>query len=212
VWAIRSFDTLPSTQQYLIEAIRQGEITQPMAIIAEEQTQGQGSRNNTWEGGRGNLFASVSVELTSLPGDLLPQSASIYFAWILKEALAEMGENIWLKWPNDLYTDDGKIGGIMTQKLKDFFVVGIGVNLKKNQNAHTSLSTDISALILLNIFLKHLAKYPKWKHLFSKYQLEFEKNRAFFIHHKNAKIGLENAILCDDGSLQINDERMYSLR
>jgi len=100
----------------------------------------------------------------------------------------------------------------MTQKLKNFFVVGIGVNLKKNQNSYTALSTDISALILLNMFLEELEKYPKWKHLFSQFKVEFELSRAHFVHRNDARISLRDAVLHADGSLEINDERMYSLR
>jgi len=209
---VRSFDTLPSTQVYLVDRIRREEITRPVAIIAEEQTAGQGSRHNTWEGGRGNLFTSIAVEATSLPEDLLPQSASIYFAYLFKEILQEIDPGVWLKWPNDLYLGEEKIGGVMTQKLKNFFVVGIGVNLKKNQNSFSALNTDISALILLNIFLEHLAQYPKWKDLFSKIKVEFEFSRAHFVHKNGARISLQDAVLCDDGSLEINGERMYSLR
>ena len=209
---ILSFETLPSTQGYLVDRIRQREITQPVAVIAEEQTAGKGSRNNTWEGGQGNLFASVAVHATDLPEDMLPQSASIYFAYFLKEVLHEINPNVWLKWPNDLYLGEDKIGGVMTQKLKDFFVVGIGVNLKKNRNSFSALNTDISALILLNIFLERLEKYPKWKDLFSKFKVEFEFSRAHFVHKNGARISLRDAVLCDDGSLEINGERMYSLR
>ncbi len=212
MWAIRSFETLPSTQIHLVEAIRNGTITEPVVIVAEEQTDGVGSRHNHWAGGRGNLFASIAVETRSLPDDLPLQSTSIYFALIAQEALRELGAQVWLKWPNDLYENDAKIGGVMTQKLKNFFVVGLGINLKKNQNSYRALSTDISALILLNIFLKRLDQYPKWKDLFSIYRVEFEQHRAFSVHRKDSTISLQNAVLCDDGSLTIHDERMYSLR
>ena len=209
---IQTFATLPSTQSYLVEQVREGIITKPTAVITEEQTQGLGSRNNSWEGGRGNFFASIAVAADALPDDLLPQSASIYFAYIFKEILTKIDPNVWLKWPNDLYWGDAKVGGVMTQKLKNFFVVGIGVNLKKNQNSYTALSTDISALILLNMFLEELEKYPKWKHLFSQFKVEFELSRAHFVHRNDARISLRDAVLHADGSLEINDERIYSLR
>jgi BirA family biotin operon repressor/biotin-[acetyl-CoA-carboxylase] ligase len=212
VWAIRSFDTLPSTQAYLVEQIRLGLVTEPTAILAAHQTQGHGSRGNSWEGGEGNLFASIAVRLSDIPEDLPIQAASIYFGWLMRDTLRDMGEKVWLKWPNDLYKDESKIGGIITQKLKNFLIVGVGVNLKKNQNGYSALSTDISPLILLNMYLEHLEKSPKWKHLFSKFQIEFNLSRAFLSHHKNAKISLRNAELCNDGSLKINDERIYSLR
>jgi len=209
---IQTFATLPSTQSYLVEQVREGIITEPMAVITEEQTRGLGSRNNSWEGGRGNFFASIAVAADALPDDLLPQSASIYFAHIFKDILLKIDPDVWLKWPNDLYHHDAKIGGVMTQKLKDFFVIGIGVNLKKNQNSYTALSTDISALILLNMFLEELTKYPKWKHLFSQFKVEFELSRAHFVHRNDARISLRDAVLHEDGSLEINDERIYSLR
>jgi BirA family biotin operon repressor/biotin-[acetyl-CoA-carboxylase] ligase len=212
MWAIRSFETLPSTQTYVIEGIRDGTIRSPLVVIARDQTQGRGSRSNTWEGGEGNLFASIAVEASAMPEDLLPQSASIYFAWLMREVLVEIDEKVWLKWPNDLYLGQEKIGGVITHKLKNFFVVGIGVNLKKNKNNYSALCTDIPALILLNIFLQRLDKYPKWKHLFSKYQIEFEQNSAFSAHSNDAIISLRDALLLEDGSLQINDERIYSLR
>jgi BirA family biotin operon repressor/biotin-[acetyl-CoA-carboxylase] ligase len=212
VWAIHSFDTLPSTQGYLVEQVRLGAIEQPTAVIATQQTDGHGSRGNTWEGGDGNFFASIAMELKYLPDDLPLQAASIYFGWIMRDTLRKVGEEVWLKWPNDLYQGESKIGGVITQKLKNFLVIGIGVNIQKNQHGYNALSTDISALILLNMFLECLDKFPKWKHLFSKFQLEFTLSRAFSTHNENAKISLHNAVLCDDGSLKINDERIYSLR
>lgn len=209
---ILSFETLPSTQAYLVDRIRRGEIIRPVAVIAEEQTAGQGSRHNTWEGGRGNLFASIAVEAASMPEDILPQSASIYFAYLFKEILHEIDPGVRLKWPNDLYLGGDKIGGVMTQKLKNFFVVGVGVNLRKNRNSFSALNTDISALILLNIFLDRLEQTPKWKDLFSKFKVEFEFSRAHLVHQNGARISLQDAVLHDDGSLEINGERMYSLR
>jgi len=209
---IISFESLPSTQLYLTEQIRRHQITVPTAVIARKQTGGIGSRNNTWEGGEGNFFASVALAEDDMPADLPVHTSSVYFAYIMKEALEEAGEKVWLKWPNDLFRDDSKVGGVITQKLKGFFVVGIGINLKKDANAYSSLSTDISPLILLNIFLKRLLKYPKWKQILSKYKVEFEEHRAYFFHHNGAKMSLKNAQLCDDGSLMINDERIYSLR
>ncbi len=209
---IISFESLPSTQLYLIDQIRSGEISDPVAVIAKEQSEGIGSRNNSWEGGEGNFFASIAIREGETPDDLPIQASSIYFAYIMKEAIEETGEKVWLKWPNDLFKGDDKIGGIVTQKLKGFMVAGIGINLKKDSNRYSSLSTDISPLILLNIFLERLLRYPKWKQILSKYKVEFEHSRAYFFHHNGAKMSLRNAQLCDDGSLMINNERIYSIR
>jgi len=210
---IRSFESLPSTQSYLLEQVRAGCLDCPVAVLTREQTAGQGSRANRWESSRDDLLASVAVCAEALPEDLPVQSASIYFGWLMRQALQEAGaENIWLKWPNDLYNDEAKIGGIITQKLKDSFIVGIGVNLKKNPKGYSALSTDISALILLNIFWGKVAEAPKWKQILSEFRVEFEQHRDAKAHTKTSRITLQDAVLCDDGSLEIHGERIHSLR
>ena len=109
---ILSFDSLPSTQKYLLEKLEEKALKAPIAIIASDQSSGVGSRDNSWSGGDGNFFASIAVELEMLPKDLSLSSASIYFSLIMKQTLEALGENIWLKWPNDFYFNDDKVGGV----------------------------------------------------------------------------------------------------
>ena len=209
---IVSFESLPSTQTYLLNQIERGDITTPTAVITAQQTAGIGSRENSWSGGEGNFFVSLALTEACLPSDLPPASASIYFAYLMKEALKKSAEEVWLKWPNDLYKDDAKVGGVITRKLSSFLVLGIGINLKKNQNGHSSLDTDISPLILLNIFLEEVQKKPEWKEVFSQYKIEFDLSKSYFTHQNGLKIEMKNAILCADGSLDIDGGKVYSLR
>ena len=209
---IYSFETLPSTQKYLVEKIYQAELAAPVAVIAAEQSQGVGSRENGWSGGEGNFFASFAVDLTDLPADLSLSSASIYFAYIMKQTLEEQGENVWLKWPNDFYLDEEKVGGVITQKVKNSLVCGIGINLKKSSNGFRALYSDISAEFLLKSYLERVKKFPKWKQIFSEYQIEFEQSRRFSVHIENYQESLQDALLCEDGSLLIEGKRVFSLR
>lgn len=209
---IHFFKSLASTQKYLIEAIRKEELYAPVAVMAEEQTEGIGSRNNSWSGGRGNFFASFAVPLSLLPEDLPLPSASIYFSYLMKQTLEKMGESLWLKWPNDFYVEQQKIGGTITKKMERCLICGIGINLKKNQNGYDALQSDISAQNLLKNYLEAVEKFPKWKQVFSEYRVEFELSRKFSVHYENHKISLENATLCSDGSLLIGDKKVYSLR
>ncbi|WP_457605655.1 biotin--[acetyl-CoA-carboxylase] ligase [Nitratifractor sp.] len=209
---ILSFDSLPSTQRYLTEAIRRGEIGGPTAVIAGEQTDGIGSRDNRWEGGRGNFFASFALPEPMLPEDLPPQSASIYFAWPMREILAEQDPEVWLKWPNDLYRGEKKIGGVVTHRLQNFYVAGIGVNLKKNENSFEALETELTPMILLDMYLTRLEKAPEWKRIFRKYRLEFEKSRRFEVHVGAELKSLKNAHIMEDGSLMIDQERIVGAR
>jgi len=209
---ILSFSSLFSTQKYLIKELEEGRVKAPVAVICAEQYSGVGSRDNDWSGSEGNFFASIAVNLDDLPQDLPLSSASIYFSFIMKQTLLNEDENIWLKWPNDFYLNDDKVGGTITKKVNDSLVCGIGINLKKSQNGYRALQSDISPLKLLENYLDALEKFPNWKQIFSEYEVEFELSRKFSVHIENYQKSLGNATLCDDGSLVIGGKKVFSLR
>jgi len=209
---ILSFKTLPSTQKYLIQQLQEGSLKAPVAVISSEQSSGIGSRDNSWSGGEGNFFASIAIEIDQLPKDLPLGSASIYFSFIMKQTLETLGEDIWLKWPNDFFLNDEKIGGTITKKFKNTVVCGIGINLKKSQNGYRALECDISAQFLLQKYLQKVEKFPTWKQIFREYEIEFELSRKFSVHIENDKKSLSDATLCEDGSLIIGGKRVFSLR
>lgn len=181
-------------------------------MIANQQHSGIGSRDNSWSGGEGNFFASIAVDLEDLPKDLPLESASIYFSFIMKQTLEALGEDVWLKWPNDFYLDDEKIGGTITKKIKNTLVCGMGINLKNSQNGYRALECDISARNLLEKYLEKIEKFPEWKQIFRLYEIEFELSRKFSVHIENDKKSLSDATLCEDGSLIIEGKRVFSLR
>ena len=209
---IVSFDRLDSTQKYLVSAIRDSRLVAPVAIIANEQIDGVGSRGNRWEGGLGNLYTSIAVPKSYMPSDLPTISASLYFGWIMRDVLYRYNNNVWLKWPNDIYLDSDKIGGVITNILKDTLIVGIGVNLKSGSNSYRALDIKKEPLELLREYIVALEATPSWKSIFSKYQLEFEKSKMAITHYKDSVIDMHNAILCDDGCIIKNGERIVSLR
>jgi BirA family biotin operon repressor/biotin-[acetyl-CoA-carboxylase] ligase len=209
---ILCFNQLESTQTYLIEKIRNKTYFTPLAIMAKEQIKGVGSRDNSWEGGGGNLFFSLALELEELPKDLPLSSASIYFSFIMKQVLLKYTDEIWLKWPNDLYHNQSKIGGTITKKIDNILVCGMGINLQKKSNSFEALNLDIEPLILLKKYLSELEEYPSWKQIFSQYRIEFARSKDFFTHIGKEYKSLENAILSEDGSLIIDNKRVYSIR
>ena len=206
------FDRLPSTQRYLVDALKKNKITAPAAVICKEQTDGIGSRENQWEGMEGNFFASIAVPLSLLPEDLPLASASIYFSFLMKGVLQKEAESVWLKWPNDFYTESKKAGGTMTQKVGDILVCGMGINLKTAREPYGTLSLKTDARKVLECYLKALEKFPEWKQVFSEYRVEFEKSKGYSVHIENRRKSLENAQLCEDGSLLIEGKKVYSLR
>ena len=209
---ICSLERIDSTQRYLTDALKAGRLCAPVAVVAREQYAGRGSRENSWNGLEGNLFLSFALPRSDLPDDLKLESAAIYFAYLLEEVLSEAGSELWLKWPNDFYLGDRKIGGTITHLHGGDLVCGIGLNLKAAPTGFATLDINIEQGVLLTAYFAKLEKSPSWKQIFSKFQLEFEKSRACFTHNGDRKLSLENAILCDDGAIVCNGQRIFSLR
>ena len=205
-------ESVDSTQAYLKKALLTNKIQAPYAVLAKNQTNGVGSRDNTWTGIDGNLFLSFALPLTYLPKDLKIESSSIYFAYLLKEVLHQMGSSVFLKWPNDFYIDDLKIGGMITNIVNDCIVCGVGLNLVLSPKDFGVLDIKISKEELLKKYFTNIEKLVSWKKVFSKYKIEFAHKKKFITHKKNLTISLEKAVLQDDGSIIVDGQRIYSTR
>ncbi|MFZ2889662.1 biotin--[acetyl-CoA-carboxylase] ligase [Sulfuricurvum sp.] len=209
---IHWFESLDSTQNYLIEALKKGDLNVPVCIGTDMQTVGKGSRGNAWVGEKGNLFISVAMKRSMLPEDLKLESSSIYFAFLMKEFLASKNSKVWLKWPNDFYLDEKKIGGLITNIVGDFLVCGIGMNLVFAPENFEKIDLDITALDITEGYCALFENLPSWKQIFSNYKIEFENSREFFTHNNNEKVTLKRAVLLKDGSLMCDGQRIFSLR
>ncbi|WP_024787112.1 MULTISPECIES: biotin--[acetyl-CoA-carboxylase] ligase [unclassified Lebetimonas] len=199
VWEIIYFNKIDSTQKYLIENIDKYKL--PVCVWSEYQTEGIGSRGNRWLGERGNLFFSFALKNNL---NIPIQSLSIFFAFVMKKTLENFGLNLFMKWPNDLYTKDlKKVCGVLSQFKKDILTVGIGVNTKKSpSNNFAGLDLKIKNDKILKGFLKNIYNYS-WEEIINEYQKEFEKTKNLFDI---------DGILEDDGSLKIKNKRVYSRR
>ena len=153
--------TVNSTQTYLKELIREKKIDIPYAVVSNIQTDGVGSRGNTWTGIDGNLFLSFAYSINDLPDDLALESSSIYFAYILKETLEEFGSKVWLKWPNDFYLDNLKIGGMITNITRETLICGVGLNILTAPESFDKLDINVNKEDLLNKYFKKLENKTK---------------------------------------------------
>ena len=209
------FDSLPSTQCSLIEDIKSSKVVPPVVYAAQRQPQGIGSRGNSWDDVGEALFFSCALDEATLPVDLPTISLSLYFGMLFKEELASHGSKVWLKWPNDLYRENQKIGGIITAKVGQAIVFGIGLNLVSKYDDYASCDIFIEKKSFLETFTRSFDSLPSWKQIFSKYRVEFLLNRNNFFHKSgvgSVLVSMSDAVLADDGALVIDGERIYSLR
>jgi BirA family biotin operon repressor/biotin-[acetyl-CoA-carboxylase] ligase len=115
-------------------------------VIANEQTAGRGRGGKSWQSSRG---AGLWLTLIERPDDssglgVLSLRAGIAAA----EALDRFApEPIRLKWPNDLYIDQGKLGGILVEarwreQAVEWVAIGVGVNMQAPKEVETAAGLE----------------------------------------------------------------------
>jgi BirA family biotin operon repressor/biotin-[acetyl-CoA-carboxylase] ligase len=132
--AVEVMAAVDSTNSELMRRIRQGRRA-PVVLVAERQSAGRGRQGRTWlshtdPNGQTHAQASLtfSLGLALQRGDLSGLSLAVGLA--LAEALHP---DIGLKWPNDLWWEGQKLGGILIETANQgpqrFVVIGVGLNL-----------------------------------------------------------------------------------
>lgn len=127
-------------------------------VLAERQTAGRGRLGRGWhsEWGRGIWLTLLERPSDHTAIDVLPLRAGMGAARVLDEYVDGV---IGLKWPNDLYVQGRKLGGILVEarwraQRLDWLAIGLGVNvlpptgvLAANLRAGTSRLAVIQALV-----------------------------------------------------------------
>ncbi|MFA4763952.1 biotin--[acetyl-CoA-carboxylase] ligase, partial [Helicobacter pylori] len=166
---------------------------------------GIGSRGNIWEGTKSALTFSLALNASDLPNDLPMQANALYLGFLFKEVLKELGSQTWLKWPNDLYLGDQKIGGVLVNVYKDMRVCGIGVNRVSKKWACLDIGTSDD--LIIEGFLKKIEENLFWGEVLSKYALEFYRSNSFSFHNDwGEAVSLKDAELLEDGRVCIKGE------
>ncbi len=118
-----------STNDYLLHKTAAGGFH---VCLAESQTAGKGRRGRkVWHSPKnGNLYLSVSRRgLAAKPrrSAWLGLTAAVE---IVAALAADNAVGLGVKWPNDIYCDGGKLGGVLVESKGDCHVVGLGLNLR----------------------------------------------------------------------------------
>ncbi|MGE4292866.1 MAG: biotin--[acetyl-CoA-carboxylase] ligase [Desulfovibrio sp.] len=108
------------------ELVRAGAMSPWSAVLAVEQSSGRGQLRRPWLSVPGNLHVSFHLACPPAPWDGL---LSLLAGYAICTALGELGADLRLKWPNDLYQCGRKVGGILVEQRGPDVVVGMGLNL-----------------------------------------------------------------------------------
>jgi BirA family biotin operon repressor/biotin-[acetyl-CoA-carboxylase] ligase len=107
-------------------------------VVADHQTAGRGRLDRRWEGPSGTALLASFV----LPaGPLLSLAAGV-------AAAISCGQEVRLKWPNDLLLEGRKLGGILVEVGADRkAVVGVGINLHWAPEGGAALGAERDPLL-----------------------------------------------------------------
>lgn len=96
-------------------------------VCSETQTQGRGQHQREWVSPIGNIYLSTLLDTrTALDGRLALEIALN----ILQMPSLKSLTGLQIKWPNDLFSIQGKWGGILVEPISPHqAIVGVGINL-----------------------------------------------------------------------------------
>jgi len=125
-----------STNNYANSQIRENELVEGTVFLAYEQTSGRGQLKNIWESDPGkNLLFSIVLYPAFLEIRRQFMLSKVVTLGIY-QAIHKYVDDLKIKWPNDIYSGNQKLGGIliensiMSGSLKSS-VIGIGLNVNQ---------------------------------------------------------------------------------
>lgn len=150
--------TVDSTQDEIKRLLEQQQLQQDrrptgcLAVIADSQHKGRGTSGRAWVASEGNLFLTCAIPMNLIPMSkitLLPLGVGLLIAELLDPHLSCRPK---VKWPNDVLVDAKKIAGTLIESHRvvgqegndddDFWLIGIGINVKSHPSALPSEKKD----------------------------------------------------------------------
>lgn len=129
---------VPSTNAYALELLSKTKPAEGSVISAHHQTQGRGQIGSSWESAPGK---NLTLSFIFYP-DFLPLNRQFLlgkiFALAARDLIARyvLPKPAYVKWPNDIIVNNGKVGGILVQNAIQggriqHTVAGIGLNINQ---------------------------------------------------------------------------------
>jgi BirA family biotin operon repressor/biotin-[acetyl-CoA-carboxylase] ligase len=223
-----------STNDIASEIIQNKEFIDGTVILADHQTAGKGQRGKLWESTSGeNLLMSIILKTSFVK---IERQFDLSIAVAVSEALDAFEiPDLSIKWPNDIYLNQKKIGGILIEnsilgQKMGHSVIGIGLNIHQHKFENpraSSLFLEYPKIVFDRVtiaekiceFLEQnlsVLKKNKTNQLQKKYYDNlFAKNEQRFFKTSEGIIGGEIKGVTENGLLKIisqNKEKYYNIK
>ncbi len=136
---------IDSTSRFLKDYCAQYHPRQPVFCSANIQTGGYGQQKRSWVTNSHSAILSMAypIAVNARFSGLM----SLQVAALVHRALAVLiDDKLQLKWPNDLFSIQGKVAGILIEqvKVKDYRALVIGIGINRQQADEVSGSAAVS--------------------------------------------------------------------
>lgn len=141
---IKYLPSCHSTNDIAVEMIQsENTVFEGTVIITDNQTAGRGQRGNTWEASSGeNLTFSLILKPNFLKASDQFQLNIAISMGVFDFLSAFIDESLSIKWSNDIYYKDQKMGGILIENSLQGYQIGhsiVGIGLNINQLEFSNL-------------------------------------------------------------------------
>lgn len=147
---ISYFDALASTMDVAAQ-LGMGKAAEGSIVLAESQTKGRGRLRRDWLSPKyKGIYFSLILRPKILPAEasLLTLLAAVSICQAIKK-VSDLEAKI--KWPNDIFINGKKLGGILTELNAqmdevNFVVIGIGLNINNDKKSLIASATSLKEL------------------------------------------------------------------
>lgn len=130
-------DSTNSTNNYAMGLIAAGKAVNGFAVFSREQSEGKGRRGKQWKSNKSeNIILSIisNMQWLGLSRQFELSAAVALACYDLLDQFAPT--KVAIKWPNDLFINDIKAGGVLIENsikgtLWQWAVIGIGININQ---------------------------------------------------------------------------------
>ncbi len=219
-WHLSLFEELESTNDYLIQFANPYKYS---LCVAESQTKGRGRNLKKWQSPKyENIYMSLSFstnhELKNFSSFSLVSALAVHNVLMKQNIFTE------IKWPNDIYLNKKKVGGILIETFargrENLIVVGIGLNVFMENNSKIERDWTSLKLEFENIKIDRNEIISKIANEVLSLKSNFEKkgfndfvkdfNNLNFL--KDKKVFLSNSISKEGTALDINSDGSLNVR
>jgi len=160
-------------------------------IMAEDQYAGKGQVGSVWKSQAGkNLTISVLLNPTFLaPTSQFQLNIAVSLA-IIQALEPILGEQLSIKWPNDIYYNDKKLGGVLIENVIrgnqwKHAIIGIGLNINQTDFGDQTKACSLKQILHQTLDKKHIliALCEALSYQYDLLKQGFKQQKQAYHHH-----------------------------